>query len=158
MATITRASSLAAAAPEVWRHATSLDGINRELAPWMTMSAPPELRGLSLDDDRVVIGERLFVSWVRLFGVVPLDRMEVTIVELERGRRFVEQSPMLAMRRWRHERTVEPAGAGCVLRDTLTFSPGVARPALAAFFAHRHRVLARLFGQLPVASGEPARP
>jgi ligand-binding SRPBCC domain-containing protein len=143
---------LSASPAIVWRHATSLEGINRELAPWLRMTAPAELRGLSLDDERVVPGTQLFVSSVRLLGLLPVERMVVTIVELERGRRFVEQSPMLAMRQWRHERAVEPAGAGCTLRDRVTFAPrlglatGAMRAALDAFFAHRHRVLARLFG------------
>ena len=151
-ATLTRASTLAAAPESVWAHATSLASINREMAPWLEMSAPAELQGVSLDDPRVVPGEELFASTVRFLGFLPVDRMHVTIVELERGRRFVEESPMLAMRRWRHEREIVPAGAGCTLRDTLTFEPRIAlatpavRIALGAFFTHRHRVLRRLFG------------
>ncbi len=158
MPTFTRATRLAAPAERVWRHATTLDGINRELAPWMSMSAPPDLDGLSLDDDRVVLGEPLFASRVRLLRVLPMETMQVTLVELDRGRRFVEQSPMRTMRTWRHQREVEPDGAGCRLRDTITFEPRIgaaARPLgrlLEAFFGHRHRKLVALFGAALLAA------
>jgi hypothetical protein len=38
-----------------------------------------------------------------------VDRSDLTFLELEPGRRFLEQSPMLSMKLWRHERIVEPA-------------------------------------------------
>ncbi len=150
--TVERRSRLAAPAERVWAHAISLAGINREMAPWLAMTAPPAYDGLTLDDPRVELGVRLFASSIRLFGVVPVDRMELTIVELDRaGFRFVEESPMRAMRRWRHERSIEPDGAdACVLRDRITADPRVPMPGgrrvLAAFFGHRHRRLRALFG------------
>jgi ligand-binding SRPBCC domain-containing protein len=161
MPTITRTTRLPAPAAAVWRSAPTLAGINREMRPWLTMHAPPELDGVSLDDERVVLGEPLFSSPVRLFGLVPVDRMAVTLVELDRGRRFVEESPMRSMRRWRHERTVEPDGAGCRVTDTVTFEPLVAaaaplvRRAVAAFFAHRHRQLVRHFSIQPIPASSP---
>lgn len=145
---LTRSSALAAPADVVWRHATSIPGINAEMAPWMSMTVPRELRNLTLDDPSVIVGAELFVSTVRLLRLLPVDRMRVTLVELERGRRFVEQSPMRSMRMWRHERSVEPEGTGCRVTDTLTFEPRVPFPAavLRMFFAHRHRRLRARFG------------
>jgi ligand-binding SRPBCC domain-containing protein len=149
---VERASTLRASASEVWRHATSIAGVNAEMGPWLRMTAPPDVRDLSLDDPRVVLGEALFASRVLLLGVVPVDRMRVTLVELERGRRFVEQSPMLGIPYWRHERTVDELAGGCRIRDHLTFEPPIAvagpvfRGLIDAFFAHRHRRLAQLFG------------
>lgn len=151
-ATFTRTTALRASSEDVWRSVTSLEGINFELRPWMTMTAPGDLDGLSLDDDRVILGQPLFASTVRLLGILPMDRMHLTLVELEPGRRFVEESPMLTMRRWRHERTIEPRGDGCAVTDRITFAPrlSAATPlvqvALEAFFAHRHRQLVRRFG------------
>ena len=62
---------------------------------------------------------------------------------------------MLSMRRWRHERTLEPDGeAKTVVRDRLTFelrgslrllTPLVAA-GIGALFSHRHRRLQRHFG------------
>ena len=150
-ATVTRSSTLHAPPGEVWLHATSLDGIHRELSPWMRMTAPAEARGLSLDGAQVPLGEPLFTSWILLLGFFPVERMRLTLVELEPGRRFVEQSGTTFMRLWRHERTVEAAPAGCTITDKLTlaaplvlFTPLVAK-LIGYFFNHRHRRLRRLF-------------
>lgn len=48
-------SGRAAPAERVWAHATSVEGINAELAPLLKMTAPPELRSLS--DVSVVLGQ-----------------------------------------------------------------------------------------------------
>ena len=59
---------------------------------------------------------------MRLFGVLPFDYDELKLVELSPGRGFHEESTMLSMRLWRHERTLEPDGdAKTVVRDHLTF-------------------------------------
>jgi ligand-binding SRPBCC domain-containing protein len=146
-----RRTPLGASAAEVWAHATSIDGINREMAPWLRMTAPSGLDTLTLDDAAGALGTPLFTSVVLFGGVVPVERMRVTIAELEPGRRFVERSPMLALRGWRHERVVEPHDGGCLVIDRVSFEPRVAataplaRAAIGAFFAHRHRQLGRLF-------------
>ena len=121
------------------------------MAPWLRMTAPAEARGLALDDAGAALGEPLFTSLVLLGGVVPVDRMRVTITELEPGRRFVERSPMISVRGWRHERVVDPHPAGCLVVDRVSFEPRVGamamamRAAIGAFFAHRHRQLGRIF-------------
>jgi hypothetical protein len=94
---------------------------------------------------------------MRLFGVLPFDYDDLTIAELVPGRGFDEQSTMLSMRSWRHERTVEPDGdAKTVVRDRLTFelrgplrplTPVVAR-GIRALFGHRHRRLQRHFARV----------
>ena len=58
------------------------------------------------------LGERLFRSWILLFGVLPIDYDDITLVSIEPGRGFHERSSMLSMRVWEHERTwSRPAGA-----------------------------------------------
>jgi ligand-binding SRPBCC domain-containing protein len=66
---------------------------------------------------------------------------------------------MLSMRRWEHERVVEPAGdAACEVTDRVGFElrrgvawiPGstrLTRAILTRMFAHRHRRLAEYFGR-----------
>ena|ERR1700760_787445 len=75
--------------------------------------------------------------------------------ELRPGRRFDEQSTMLSMRRWRHERTLEPDGdAKTDVRDRLTFElrppirllTPVMAVGIGALFSHRQRRLQRHFG------------
>jgi ligand-binding SRPBCC domain-containing protein len=144
-----------APAEQVWERVVTPEGINDELRPWMTMSMPRGTESLTVDN--VPVGTSLGRAWLRLFGVVPFDYDRLTIAELEPGRGFREQSTMLSMRKWRHERTVTPSDDGkTVVRDRITFqlrSP--IRPAtpvvaagLRALFGHRHRRLQRHFSAL----------
>ncbi|MEZ4223295.1 MAG: hypothetical protein R3B13_20285 [Polyangiaceae bacterium] len=125
-----------------------MQGLTREMRPLMRMTVP---RGLhTLSPETVTLGAPLMRSWVLLFGVLPIDRSDLTLVELEPGRRFLERSPMLSMRLWQHERVIEPRGDGCTLTDRLTFEPRFATPLVMrivrAFFRHRHQVLRRVHG------------
>jgi ligand-binding SRPBCC domain-containing protein len=98
-----------------------------------------------------VLGERLFRSWVLLFGVLPIDYDDLTLVAIEPGRGFQERSRMLSMRVWEHDRTLTPDGTGCVVRDELRLEPRLPGmgPLLEwvvrALFRHRHRRLRRRF-------------
>ena len=138
-------SELKASPDEAWSWATSMEGIRAELRPIARMTAP---RGIStiLDVD-VKIGVPLIRSWFLLFGFLPVDRSDLTLIELDEGHGFVEQSPMLSMRLWRHERTIDPVAGGCKISDRLTFEPRFSAPFakwfIAALFRHRHRVLRR---------------
>ena len=81
------------------------------------MTAPASVR--SLDPAEVVLGERIFRSWVLLFGLLPIDFDDLTLVALEPGVGFHERSRMLSMRVWEHERRLTPAGGGCRVADHL---------------------------------------
>ncbi len=154
MPTVSLTSRLPVPASTAWEHATSFEGVNHELMPMMRMTAPKGFR--SLDSGGVVLGQRLFRSWVLLFGLIPFEYDDLTLVELEPGRRFLERSPMMSMRLWQHERIVQPDGSGgCTVTDNLTFEPRMAfmRPlarAIVGFqFRHRHRRLQSRFGGTP---------
>jgi ligand-binding SRPBCC domain-containing protein len=145
---LTFRSELRASPARAWNWITSVEGISRELWPILKMTVPRHLR--TLGDTPVEPGQPLFRSWVLLFGVLPIDRSDLTLLELHDGTGFVEQSPMLSMRLWRHERILEPHGAGTLLTDTLTFTPRFARALTRWFiqtvFTHRHAVLRRELG------------
>jgi ligand-binding SRPBCC domain-containing protein len=146
-------------AAAVWRRATSPDGINHELRPWLRMTMPRAMRGATIDD--VEVGVTAGRSWVLLLGAIPVDYDDLTLAELEPGHRFLERSRLLSMRAWEHERIVEPAGEGaCDVTDRIAFElrrplamvPGSARLAraiLRRLFAHRHRRLAAWFAPQP---------
>jgi ligand-binding SRPBCC domain-containing protein len=143
-------SRLDASPREVWDRIVTPEGINDELRPFLRMTVP---RGIErLDPASVELGKPIGRSWILLFGVLPIDRDDVTLVELEEGRRFLERSPMLSMKLWEHERTVEPNGSGCEITDRIRFQPrlglpaALPRPLFRAFFRHRHRRLRRRFG------------
>lgn len=151
---VERRTVLAADATDVWARVITPAGINDEMRPWMTMSLPRGAEDITID--RITVGEPLGRAWLRLFGVLPFDYDHLTITELEPGRRFREESTMLSMRRWVHERTVDPAGSGAVVVDQVSVGPRLplilVGPVLVrvvgAFFRHRHRRLARHFGTI----------
>jgi hypothetical protein len=128
------------------------EGINDEMGPWMTMSMPHGAKSLTVDN--VPVGTPIGRAWLRLFGVFPFDYDYLTIAELQPGRSFREESTMLSMSRWQHERSVTPDGdTKAVVHDRITFQPRVglrfATPVLkktiTALFGHRHRKLQRHF-------------
>jgi ligand-binding SRPBCC domain-containing protein len=140
-----------AAAPAVWNRVVHPDGINHEMRPWMTMTMPPAARGMTVETVR--LGRPIGRAWLRLFGFIPFDFDHLTIVELEAGRRFLERSTMLSMRRWEHERTLTPCECGTRVLDRVTLEPRLPIPGMAAllarvvdaFFKHRQRRLQAYF-------------
>lgn len=144
-------TEIPAPAAEVWARVVTPDGINDEMRPWMTMSVPKGAAGVTIDN--LAVGTPIGRAWLRLFGVVPFEYDYLTIVELEPGRRFREESTMLSMRRWVHDRTVEPTSSGALVIDRVTVGPRLPMllmgpilvRVLGAFFGHRHRRLARHF-------------
>jgi len=137
------ASELSAPPEKVWSWMTSVKGISAELWPVMRMTTPAG--ATTIGDVTVVPGKRLFRSWVLLFGIVPIDRSDLTLVSIDPGRGFVEESPMLSMKLWRHERTISANRDRTLLTDTLTFEPRFVPRFTTWFirkvFEHRHRVL-----------------
>jgi ligand-binding SRPBCC domain-containing protein len=151
MAVVLRFESELSASPErVWDWMTSVRGVQTELWPIMKMTAPKSVAKMT--DVPVELGRPLFRSWVFLFGLLPIDRSDLTLVSLDAGSGFVEESPMLSMKLWRHERRISRRGDKTVVSDTLTFEPRFARPLvewlIRKTFEHRHRVLQKELGAL----------
>lgn len=139
-------STLRSPATRVWEWITSVKGIQAEIWPYFVMTAPRGVR--SLTDIQVPLGTRMVRSYVFLFGFLPIDYSDMTLIELNNGQGFVEQSPMGSMKLWRHERRVVPSAAdpaAVVLIDHLTFQPRMAKRFVGWFirrvFTHRHKVL-----------------
>ena len=117
------------------------------------MTHPPDVD--RFDPETVPTGERLFRSWILLFGVLPIDYDDITLVRVEPGRGFLERSPLASQRLWEHERAIRPADDGCLVVDHVRHEPrlrvgGRAQSAvLRQVFLHRHRRLRRRFGGTP---------
>lgn len=148
-------SRIAAPAADVWARATSPEGINDELRPWLQMTVPRRMRETAISDLKAPA--RLGRSWILFLGVVPFDYDDLHLAEIGPGYRFVERSQLLSMRAWEHERAVVPAGEGeCEVSDRIAFelhrplaALGLTRPVagiLRALFARRHRRLVGYFG------------
>lgn len=144
-------SELAASPEEVWEHAVSPHGINRELSPLARMTFPAGAENFS---EHWTAGQRLFRSWILLGGFLPVDYDDISLVEVESGRRFLENSQMLSQKKWRHERTIDPTPRGSRVTDRVTFEPRISilgplySPIFKAAFSLRHRNLRRLFGEV----------
>ncbi len=134
----------------LWAHCSSMEGVGRELRPLLRMTYPDGAE--SLVPQPFVPGERLFRSTILLFGVLPVDWSDLTLVELDVGSRFLERSPMATQRLWEHERLLEPFENGTRITDRLTWegkTPALTR-LFAAFvpllFRWRHHRLGQIFG------------
>lgn len=139
-------STLNAPIETVWDWITSVRGIRAEMWPFFLMTVPKGVS--SLNDVQVKPGVRMFRSYVFLFGVLPIDYSDMTLLELNHGHGFIEQSPMGSMKLWRHERQIAPCSSDSgtvILIDQLTFQPRVAKRFVGWFinrvFVHRHKVL-----------------
>jgi ligand-binding SRPBCC domain-containing protein len=143
-------SLLRARRESVWDRITTAQGINDELWPFLRMTAPASLRESGLA--QVEVGRRICRSAVLLFGVLPVDYDDITLVRLEPPAGFLERSRMLSQQVWEHERTLEEVPDGCVLTDRVSYSPRLPLPdrplraLYAGVFRHRHRRLRRRFG------------
>jgi ligand-binding SRPBCC domain-containing protein len=151
-ASLSVASRLAAPREEVWERVSTAAGVNDELMPIARMT----LRSVDrLTPETVPLGERIERCWILLFGFLPIDWDDLTLVRVDPPAGFLERSTMLTMRLWEHERTLEELpGGGCLIRDRVRFEPRLPVPARVLLpvyrfvFTHRHRRLRRRFGLL----------
>lgn len=144
-------STLGVGAQAYW-DGQSMATLNRELGPWIRMSAPAQWRQTRL----TAWGGKspLFKSWILFLGLLPLDRHTFGAFDFGPRMRFVECSSSWLNRAWRHERTMLAAAGGYTLTDTIEFTPRLAllAPVLKVIyglvFRHRH---SRLLALYPVA-------
>lgn len=148
---IVTASHLDAGVDAVWARVCTFEGVNDEFGGLLRMTAPRRVREAGLG--AVQVGERVCRSWLLLLGVIPIDYDDITLVELDPPRGFLERSSMLSNRVWEHRRTLEPApGGGTTITDTIRYEPrlpiphALLRPVYATVFGLRHRRLRRRFG------------
>lgn len=139
---------------EVWDFVTSPAGINTELMPVVKMTVPPKMKDRPIRDFQP--GAKIGRSWLLLGGLIPIDFDNITLTEIEPGRRFLECSTMGSMRRWQHERKLEAKSERqtevtdhieYVLRLPIPRLAKLIRPMLQWLFRHRHKQLKKHFGR-----------
>jgi ligand-binding SRPBCC domain-containing protein len=151
-------SQLAATAAEVWSHAATMQGVNRELFPIARMTYPKAFS--RLDHAPIVPGQPLFRAWILLFGLIPIDYDDITLAALDPEGGFLEISRMFSQSNWRHERRVRAIPGGCTIADHVQFTPRltaigpVYRVLFQLCFKLRHYNLRKLFGQLPESGSQ----
>ncbi|MEI8376843.1 MAG: hypothetical protein WCJ35_28855 [Planctomycetota bacterium] len=148
--TFSQCSQLRASVKDVWAHVGTFTGVNRELWPFARMTFPESLNKIT--PENIPLGQPAFRAWILLFGFIPVDYDDFTLLELKPGQGFCESSRLFTMLLWKHRRTITPTSTGCELLDELTYIPRwhwmgtflgwVYRQV----FAMRHRKLRRIFG------------
>lgn len=149
----THSSEVATPVAALWNFVTTPEGMNYELRPLIRMTVPRTMRGRTVDD--VEPGDHLGRSWLLLGGFVPFEFDDITVAELDIGRRFMERSAMGSIRVWQHERSLQPLDTGGTrITDSIEYElrfplPGLERftgHVLGLLFRHRHRRLSERFG------------
>ena len=145
---IEQRSVLRVDAVTLWAAVTTEQGINHELGPWLRMRMPRSVKGLSLET--VPVGEPLGGAVLFALGFLPCEVDWLTWAERVPGQSFDEQSSMIAMRQWRHQRSLVALSetetevidtVTFTARRTLAWSEPLMRVIVGALFAHRHRRL-----------------
>jgi hypothetical protein len=145
---LTKQLTLRAGRAEVWAAMSSVEGINREVAPFLRMTDPTH--GAHFDAEPWPTGTP--VLWQLGFGFIPVDRHRVEMVALPDGRGFRESSSSWWHSVWWHERTLLDGPSGCIVHDDVEIQPRlrVSDPiigwAVRWMFRRRHRSLQRRFG------------
>jgi hypothetical protein len=145
-------SRLAVEPAELWRHTTSMAGVNFELMPLVRMTHPRDRT--ALPDAGELPDGVLFHSWLLLFGLLPFDRHALCLRSVGPGMRFDEDSTSWMQRRWGHHRRIEAVAGGARVIDELQIVPRLAfaeplvRVLVAQICRHRHQRLQQRFGAL----------
>jgi ligand-binding SRPBCC domain-containing protein len=128
---------------DAWQWITSFDCITKEMMPYMKMTTPKDFR--LIESSRIVPGRRLFRSWIKAFGIIPIDYSDLSFDKIIDGKGFLENSTMGTMKYWKHERIIVPTINGCKVIDEVTFEPKLASSLVGflvdKFFKHRHKRL-----------------
>jgi hypothetical protein len=146
---LTMTTQVPVSTQQAWAWSTSLEGVHTEMRPLLKVVFPKTVTHIGAD---TTLGKPLGRCQFLLFGLFPIDMSKLTFTEMVPGHRFVEQSRLLSMHAWRHERVITPSsdGRGACITDHLAFSPRFATPVVRRlvklFFEHRHKMLARALG------------
>ena len=128
----------------------TMSGVNRELGPFIRMTAPPVWSNKAIFEWPT--GEVLFSSWILLFGIFPIDRHKFFLQSIDRQRGFVEESSSLINKLWHHRRNIDRNGASCRVTDAVEFQcrlpllAYILAPVYRFIFKHRHKVLRSYYG------------
>eukprot|EP01031_Cornospumella_fuschlensis_P042348 gene42348-51722_t len=141
----------------LWKHMTSMEGVNFELQPYLYMTYPAAQADLSTTP-RSKIGSFLFASILLLFMYIPVDLHWLRLVDVQEGEGFREHSCTLLQQDWKHERYLVQGENGSdttQIVDEVEFSPRInvlgylLKPVVKAIFRHRHLQLQRKFQSSP---------
>jgi len=134
---------------KLYRELLTINGVNRELAPYINMSAPKQWRAKQISEWPV--GAFFFNSRVTLFGLIPIDSHRFKFSEVSESG-FSESSKTLMNKEWNHTRSIVAAGSGSKVKDLIEYKSKLSivgiilMPVFKAIFKHRHKKLKAKYG------------
>lgn len=135
---------LSASPDTIWHSVTSIDGINFELMPYLSLENTGGVK--SIAEISASDNEARIVVVPRLGGRIAMGRVTIRLLEVD-THRFVEQSNQPGMDFWNHERSLVPQYGAALLIDRVRFRPlrfpGATRFVVDRLFRHRHARLDR---------------
>ena len=144
MQTISFSSDLPVKADEILATLT-MHGVNTELRPLIRMTAPQAYSERSILDWSEQ--QKLFDSWILLFGCLPIDRHSFYFDVIDENEGFSEHSTSWTNKYWKHDRRVASQESGCRVVDTVRYKSRIPlmdlllKPAYRLVFWLRHRNL-----------------
>lgn len=134
----------------LWKHITQMKNVNAELMPFAKMTYPKDRSEIGNND--VPMNQTLFVSYVFLFGFIPVDIHYLKLDKIDFGSAFYENSTTMTHKYWKHTRTLMEQNGKTLVRDEVHFSPrfaplgNVMLPLIKRVFENRHKSLSKMFG------------
>ncbi len=127
----------------------TMRGVNAELSPLVRMTAAHAYAAQSILEWPT--RQKLFDSWILLFGFLPIDRHSFYFDAINSSEGFSEQSSSWMNKYWNHARKVTSQGTGCRVTDTVSYKSRIPlmdillKPTYQLVFWVRHKNLRRRY-------------
>lgn len=136
---------------QFWQAATTMQDVNYELAPFVSMTVPKEYRDFTIAD--APIGESLFKSIILFFQFIPVDIHHFKLEKVVSNERFEEKSTSLMHYFWKHTRILTPVNGVTIVEDCIQFHPRlpfigfILKPIYQLVFKNRHQRLRKKYNK-----------
>lgn len=125
-----------------------MEQVNNELFPFARMTYPVNKNHFCNLIE--ASNEKLFTSWILLFGILPIDIHFLKLEKIEEGKAFYENSTSIINKYWKHTRLLIAENENTILIDEVYFSPRIPILGIILFpiykkiFSNRHRQLLQI--------------
>ena len=129
----------------------TMKGVNEELYPIVTMSAPTIWKSKPITDWPK--NTKLFKSRINFLGYIPIDLHDFEFSDISKDG-FKENSSSLMNKQWKHERSIVQSGDDVIVRDRVDYESKVGlvglllKPVYKSIFRHRHSKLKAKYGTI----------
>lgn len=135
---------------ELWEAIWNIDNINKELAPYFSMTSPNAAL-TNIDIISIPLNKHLFKSYIFFLKIIPIDLHSLAFKNIEEFEYFEESSSSLINKHWYHKRKLEAKGEKTLLIDKIEYQHyieclgKITLPIYKSVFSHRHKKLQFLY-------------